>query len=104
MNEQRRNYRVQSWRADNAARVARGSLTLWFDDAAVAGGSATERTERRGAPCRYADRAMQRGLVIWEVLHWPLRTLTGFLDSLACWLGLALALSDYSTFSRRAGH
>lgn len=47
---------------------------------------------------------MQRGLVIWEVLHWPLRTLTGFLDSLACWLGLALALSDYSTFSRRAGH
>lgn len=102
MNEQKRKYRVTNWRAYNAALVARGSLTLWFDEAAVAGWYETERTGRRGAPRRYAEVALQCGLVIREVFRLPLRALTGFLDSLVGLLGLALSIPDYSTFSRRA--
>ncbi|MGB4948992.1 MAG: IS5 family transposase [Candidatus Competibacter denitrificans] len=102
MSEQRRTYRVTNWRAYNAALVARGSLTLWFDEAAVAGWYETGRTGRRGAPRQYADVAIQCGLVIREVFHLPLRALTGFLDSLVGLLGLTLTIPDYSTFSRRA--
>ena len=36
MNEQKRKYRVTNGRAYNAALVAWGSLTVWFDEAAVA--------------------------------------------------------------------
>ena len=102
MNEQRRKYRVTNWRAYNAALVARGSLTVWFDEAAVAGWNERGRTGRRGAPRHYADVAIQCGLVIREVFHLRLRALTGFLDSLVGLLGLTLAIPDYSTFSRRA--
>ncbi len=83
MNEQKRKYRVTNWRAYNAALVARGSLTVWFDEAAVAGWYETERTGRRGAPRRYAEVAVQCGLVVREVFHLPLRALTGFWGSLA---------------------
>ena len=102
MSEQRRTYRVTNWRAYNAALAARGSLTVWFDEAAVAGWYETDRTDRRGAPRQSADVAIQRGLVIREVFHWPLRALTGFLDSLVGLLGLRLTIPDDSTFSRRA--
>lgn len=102
MNEQKRKYRVTNWRAYNAVLVARGSLTLWFDEAAVAGWYEAERTGGRGAPRRYAEVAVQCGLVIREVFRLPLRALTGFLDSLVRLLELALSIPDYSTFSRRA--
>jgi len=61
----------------------------------------TERTARRGAPRRYADVAVQCGLVIREVFRLPLRALTGFLDLLVRLLERALSIPDYSTFSRR---
>ena len=103
MSEQKRRYRVTNWRAYNAALVARGSLTVWFDEAAVASWYETECTGRRGAPRRYADVAVQCGLVIREVFRLPLRALTGFLESLVRLLNLTLTIPDYSTFSRRAG-
>jgi hypothetical protein len=102
MNEQKRKYRIRNWRTYNAALVARGSLTVWFDEAAAAGWYETARTGRRGAPRRYADLAVQCGLVIREVFQLPLRALTGFLGSLVGLLELALSIPDYSTFSRRA--
>ena len=54
MNEQKRKYRVTNWRAYNAALVARGSLTVWFDEAAVAGWY--ERSQRVGAVRRVGTR------------------------------------------------
>ena len=105
MNEPKRKYRIRNWRAYNAALVKRGSLTVWLDEAAVAGWYESGRTGRRGAPRRYADVAIQCGLVIREVFHLPLRALTGFLDSLVGLMGLAglaLVVPNYTTFSRRA--
>ena len=63
MNEQTRKYRIRDWRAHNAALVERGSLTVWFDENAVARWYETKRTGRRGAPRRYSDIAVQCGLV-----------------------------------------
>ena len=81
MNEQKRTYRIQNWSAYHAALVARGSLTVWFDDAVVAGWHEAPAMSRRGAPRRHADVAIQCGLVIREVFHLSLRALTGFLGS-----------------------
>ena len=98
----KRTYRIKNWRAYNAAPVACGSLTLWFNEAAVARWYKAVRTGQRGAPRRYADIAVQCGLVIREVFHLPLRVLTGFLGSRVQLIGLTLAIPDYSTLSRRA--
>ena len=68
----------------------------------MAGWYETQRTEQRGAPRRYAEVALQCGLIIRDVFRLPLRALTGFLDSLVGLLGLTLSIPDYSTFSRRA--
>lgn len=84
--------------------MAGGLLTIWFDEEAVAGGYGTERAGRQGVPRRYADAAIQCGLVIrevfQEVFQLPLRALTGFLASLVELLELVLTIPDFSTFSR----
>jgi len=51
-------------------------------------------------PRRYADAAVQCGLVIRKVFQLPLRVLTGFLASLVELLELVLTIPDFSTFSR----
>ncbi len=51
-NEQKRKYRIQNWRAYNAALVERGPLTVWLDDAVLERWHETERTGRRSAPKR----------------------------------------------------
>ena len=84
------------------ARVARGSLTAWFDGAVLVGWYETGRTGRRGAPRRYADMAVPCGWVIREVFRLPLRALTGFLDSLVTLLELGLTIPNYSIFSQWA--
>lgn len=80
--------------------MAGGSLTIWFDEAAVAGGYDTEQTGRWGAPRRHADVAVQCRQVIREVFRLPLRALVEFLASLVGLLELALTIPDFSTFSR----
>ncbi|MEI2774267.1 MAG: transposase [Candidatus Competibacter sp.] len=102
ISEARRKYRIQNWRTYNAALVAGGLLTIWFDEEAVAGEYGTERAGRQGVPRRYADAAVQCGLVIREVFQLPLRALTGFLASLVELLELVLTILDFSTFSRWA--
>jgi hypothetical protein len=41
--------------------VQRGSLTLWCDEAAIAGWVTRERTGRRGRSCRYTAHVWQHG-------------------------------------------
>src|SRR5512135_2443416 len=102
MNEQKQRYRIRNWREYNAALVERGSLTVWFDQDHRKQWDAAERSGRRGAPKRYSDEAVPRGLVIREVFHLPLRATEGLMRSVIDLLGVELATPDYSTFSRRA--
>src|SRR3712207_7324045 len=51
-------YRVQNWPAYEAGLQRRGDLTLWLDEAAIAGWQAPRRTTP-GGQARYSDVAIE---------------------------------------------
>lgn len=90
-------YRVTNWREYNRALVARGAITLWIDEAVIAGWGAA------GAKgWRYSDMAILCALGLRAVFGLTLRQTQGFLHDLTRLLGLEIAVPHYSTFSRRA--
>lgn len=97
----KRRYRLRNWRDYNTALVRRGSLTLWFDEAAVAGWTGGGRTGRRGRPPTYSDQAITVMLTLKAVYHLKLRSTEGLVRSLVQLLGLTLPVPDFSTLSRR---
>lgn len=90
-------YRVTNWREYNRALVARGAITLWIDDAVVAGWGAAG-----GKGWRYSDVAILCALGLRAVFGLTLRQTQGFLHDLTRLLGLEITVPHYSTFSRRA--
>jgi len=90
-------YRVANWREYNRALVARGSITLWIDEAVLAGWRAAGGKGRR-----YSDMAILCALSLRVVFGLTLRQTQGFLCDLTRLLGLAIEVPHYSTFSRRA--
>lgn len=93
-------YRVKNWQAYNAGLIARGSLTVWIDEA-VFSGFATKR-RGRGRPCLYTDQVIQMLLTLKQVYRLPLRALMGLAQSLKALVWSDLPLPHYSTLSRRA--
>ncbi len=94
-------YRIRNWNQYNAALIRRGSLTLWFDEEAIATWHHQERTGKRGAPKTYSDTAIVCALTLAAVYHLPLRAAQGMLGSIVSMLRLALPVPNYSTLSRR---
>ena len=95
-------YRLRNWREYNAALVQRGSLTLWCDEAAVAGWVERGRAGRRGRPRTYSDAAITCMLTLQEVFHLPLRAAVGLVRSLLALLGRGeLPVAHPATLSRR---
>ncbi len=94
-------YRVRNWPDYNRALIARGRLTLWFDEEAVVAWRNTDRQRGRGAPRVYSDTAIQCALVLKSVFQLSLRSTQGFVSSLLELLRLNLPVPDYSTLSRR---
>lgn len=90
-------YRVTNWREYNRALVARGAITLWVDEAVVAGWGAAG-----GKGWRYSDMAILCALSLRAVFGLTLRQTQGFLLDLTRLLGLEIAVPHHSTFSRRA--
>jgi len=90
-------YRVANWREYNRALVGRGSITLWIDEAVLAGWRASGGKGRR-----YSDMAILAALSLRAVFGLTLRQTQGFLGDLTRLLGLAIEVPHYSTFSRRA--
>ena len=96
-------YRVKNWSSYNRALVARGSLTVWIDDDLWAQWY-DQRPCQRGAQFVYSDRTMAWMLTMRMLFGLPLRQTQGFIQSLLDLMGMALAVPDYSTLSRRQGH
>lgn len=90
-------YRVENWSEYDRALIARGSITLWIDEAVLAGWGAAG-----GKGWRYSDVAILCGLSLRAVFGLTLRQTQGFLHDLTRLLGLAIEVPHYSTFSRRA--
>jgi transposase len=95
-------YRVTNWPEYDAALVRRGSLTVWITEEAVAAWHAPATGERGGQPI-YSAIAIETGLTLRLVFHQPLRQTEGLLRSIADLLGVAIAIPDHSTLSRRGG-
>jgi len=94
-------YRIRNWSAYNAALVARGSLTLWVEEAALQAWRYTGPTQR-GAQYVYAEAAISCVLTLRAVYHLVLRATEGLARSVFALLEVALPVPSYSTLSRRA--
>ena len=93
-------HRVTNWAAYDIALRQRGSLTVWFTEAAIAGWKAEQRRTRGGQP-RYSALAITTALTLRAVFRLALRQTEGLIASLLRLLGLDLAAPDHSTMSRR---
>ena len=93
-------YRVTNWPAYEAGLRRRGDLTLWLDQAALAGWAAPKRTTP-GGQRRYSDLAVELVLTLRLVFHLALRQAEAFTRSVLMLLGLELRVPDHSTLSRR---
>jgi Transposase DDE domain len=79
----------------------RGSLTVWFTEAAIAAWTAEPRATRGGQP-RYSALAITTALTLRAVFGLALRQTEGLIASILRLLGLDLAAPDHSTISRRS--
>ncbi len=97
----RQRHRVTNSAAYDAALRQRGSLTVWFTDAAIAAWKAKPRTTR-GGQALYSALAIATALTLRAVFRLALRQTEGLIGSVITLLGLTLAVPDHSTLSRRA--
>ena len=94
-------YRVTNRPEYEAALRQRGSLTVWFTDEAIAAWRAEPRTTPGGQP-DYSALAITTALTMRMVFGLALQQTEGLIDSIVALLGLALAVPDHSTLSRRS--
>jgi Transposase DDE domain len=94
-------HKVTNWAEYDAALRQRGSLTVWFTDAAIAAWRAEPRTTPGGQP-HYSPLAILTALTLRAVFRLALRQTEGLIASIIRLLGLELAAPDHSTLSRRA--
>jgi hypothetical protein len=99
--KQKTRYGIRNWRQYNQALVQRGSLTLWVDEAAVAGWQNQVKSGGRGASRTYSDSAIVCGLTLQCVYHLPLRATVGLLRSLFGLMQVEWPVPDSSTLCRR---
>src|SRR5438045_7469229 len=74
-------HRVTNWAEYDAALRQRGSLTVWFTDAAIAAWRAEPRTSRGGQPS-YSDLAITTALTLRAVFRLALRQTEGLIGSI----------------------
>jgi hypothetical protein len=94
-------HRVTNSATYDAALRQRGSLTVWFTDAAIAAWEAEPRTTR-GGQSRYSALAIATALTLRSVFRLALRQTEGLIGSIIALLGLDLSVPDHTTLSRRA--
>jgi hypothetical protein len=97
----RARYRIRNGREYEAGLKRRGDLTLWLDEAAIAGWHASRRTTP-GGQALYSDLAIELVLILRLVFHLALRQAEGFVASVLRLLGLDLPVPDHTTLSRRS--
>ena len=93
-------HRVTNWAAYDAALRQRGSLTVWFTEAAIAAWRAEPRTTPGGQP-HYSALAILTALTLRAVFRLALRQTEGLIGSILHLLGLDLAVPDHTTLRDR---
>jgi hypothetical protein len=87
-------YRVKNWSSYNPVLIARGSLTLRYDESVLSSWY-NESPPQRGAQYTYSDQTIERALRLLQT--------QGFIHSILVLMGLddMLVVPNYSTLSRR---
>ncbi|WP_211257526.1 transposase [Muricoccus aerilatus] len=93
--------RATNWAEYDAALRGRGSLTVWFTDAATAASKAEPRTTR-GGQRRYSALAISTAPTLRTVFRLTLRQTEGLIGSIIALLGFDLPVPGHTTLSRRA--
>ena len=96
----RARYRVTNWPAYEAGLRRPGNLTVWVEEAALAGWQAPRRSTPGGQP-HYSELAIELVLTLRLVFHLAMRQAEGFACSVLRLLGMALPVPDHTTLSRR---
>ena len=96
----RQRHQVTNWPEYDAALRQRGSLTVWFTEAAIAAWKAEPRTTP-GGQSRYSELAIVTALTLRAVFRLALRQAEGLIGSILRLLGLDLPVPDHTTLSRR---
>lgn len=91
---------MTSWPSYEAGLRRRGDLTVWVDEAVLAGWQAPRRNTPGGQP-RYSELAIKLVPTLRLVFHLALRQAEGFARSVLKLLGMALPVPDHTTLSRR---
>ena len=94
---------MTNWAAYDIALRQRGSLTVWFTEAAIAAWKAEPRCTRGGQP-RYSALAITTALTLRAVFHLALRQTEGLIASLLGLLGLDLAAQTIRRSADGARH
>src|SRR4051812_12642121 len=97
----RQQHKVTNWPAYDASLRQRGSLTIWFTEAAITAWAAEPRTTRGGQPW-YSELAILTALTLRAVFRLAYRQTEGLIGSLMRRLGLDLPVPDHTTLCRRA--
>ena len=101
MKTKKQSYRVRHWKNYNAALVARGNVTFWFDEHVVKACCSQVKTGKRGRSPTYTDAVIQCMLALKAVFRLPLRATEGLWLSLVKLTQWDIAVPDYSTLCRR---
>jgi len=80
----------------------RGSLTIWFAEAAIAAWRAEPRTAPGGRPHYSAAPAITPALTFNAVIRLALRQIEGLIGSIIRLRVLVFSVPDHTTLSRRA--
>jgi len=94
-------YKVTYWLDDNEALRRCGDITIWFTEEAIDQWHPI-KAGARGSSMGYANHAIETAILIRQVLHLPLRQTERFMNSIARIMGAAIAISDFSSISKRS--
>jgi hypothetical protein len=85
-------YRIQNWPQYNKALSNRGSITFWFDEAAIQSWLNHIKSGKPGKPRTYGNACVETMLVLKALYHLPQRATYGLVCSLLELRGLDLTV------------
>lgn len=99
--------KINNWSEYNKSLIKRGNLSIFISEDIIKNNRIVvpKKTGKPGRPQKYTDELIEFILTVGQLLHLPLRQLTGFMEFLHGLLGLASdQVPDYTTLDRRAAH
>jgi hypothetical protein len=91
----KKKYKVRNWGEYNKSLINRGSLTVWISEDIQEWWYGTGHDT-------YSDKSIEVMLTFHALYRLPLRSTSGFVQSIFTLMGKALSVPDYTTISRRS--